>query len=100
MRMLLEQSVAQKRSTAAIVSHGFELMNSTRSRGNPIVVRRFENMCETLSAMREKAPTKRFVDLEPHRLTLAGARVRPVQSRPWRTAYRVVEQVAGAMIYG
>ena len=100
MRMLLEQSVAQDRSTAVIVSHGFELLNSARSRGNPIVVRRFESLCETLSAMREQARTQGFADLEPQHLMRASARIRPVQSPPWRTAYRVAEQAAGAVIYG
>jgi hypothetical protein len=100
MRHVLERCVAQKRRIAVIVSHGFELLNSKRTRSNPIVVRRFLRFCEALSAMRHSAHTDGFRDLDPQTLTQTSSLALPLQSASWRTGLRVVEQAAGAVLFG
>lgn len=100
MNLLLRQSLAQNRPSAIIVSHSFELLNGTRTRGNPIVVRRFEKLCEILSALGERALTGGFVELERDNLARADVRISPIRSQPWRTALRVAEQAAGTFLYG
>jgi hypothetical protein len=100
MQLLLGQTLAQNRPPAIVVSHSFELLNRARTRGNPIVVRRFERLCEALSALRGRMPTCGFADLDPKNLAGVGARVQPVKSQAWRTALRIAEQAAGTILYG
>ena len=100
MRFLLEQSLMKNRPSAVIVSHGFELLNTARTRGNRILARRFERLCETLNAMHGQARTSGFFELDPDNFVRAVAHLTPVQSQPWRTALRVVEQAAGTVLYG
>jgi len=63
-------------------------------------VRRFEKLCEILSALGECALTGGFVELERDNLARADVRISPIQSQPWRTALRVAEQAAGTFLYG
>ena len=100
MQHLLEQSLAQNRRSAVIVSHSFELLNSRRTRSNPIVVRRLRRLCEMLSGMRQRAQTSGFRDLDVDTLTAFPSRASPLHSATWRTALRVVEQAAGDMLFG
>ena len=100
MRVALEQSVAQARQTAVVVSHGFELLNRTRDRSNRIVVRRFERFCELLSGMRTQAPTCGFAGLDSNRLIERSVSQTPLRSHAWRTALRAMEQAMGTIMYG
>jgi hypothetical protein len=100
MRAVFEQSLAQQRKAAVIVSHSFELLNRARRKSNPIVVRRFERLCEMLHELRDHAPTKGFFELDENVLTMASAAVAPLRSSSWRTASRMVEQAIGSVLYG
>jgi hypothetical protein len=99
MRTVLEQSIAQQRKSAVIVSHSFELLNRARSRANPIVVRRFENLCRMLSEMKACAPALGFFDLDQSAVTESSGHVAPLQSGAWQTASRMVEQAVGTFLY-
>jgi|SRR5579872_1704932 len=100
MRLLLERSLALHRTPLVIVSHSFELLNTTRTRGNPIIVRRFERLCEALHDKAEHTRTTTFAALTPKGLNRPEARGGQVQSQPWNTVLRVIEQAAGAVLYG
>jgi peptidoglycan/xylan/chitin deacetylase (PgdA/CDA1 family) len=100
MQHLLKQYVEQDRRSAVIVSHSFELLNSTRTRSNPIVVRRFRRLCEMLASIRPNVGTVGFVDLDESILTAPTRHALPLQSATWRTGLRVMEQAAGAMLFG
>lgn len=99
LRLVIEQSVAQQRRTAVIVSHSFELLNRARTRANRLHVRRFEYLCELLGAMKTNAPTTGFVALDPKVLTKPSATVQPLRSHAGRTAYRIAEQALGTILY-
>ena len=79
-----------------IVSHTFELLKRRRTnvedpQADPIVVRRFEGLCEFLAANTDKFRTVGFADINPQEIP---------QSQPeqmlcgsgWRTGWRLVEQ--------
>jgi len=101
MRSVLEQSVEQQREAAVVVSHSFELLNQARTRANQIVVRRFNMLCEMLQSMSTGAPTTGFAKLTPNALLTASSETgKPLKSRPWRTTSRMLEQVAGSLLYG
>ena len=99
MRQLLKQSVTQGRRATVIVSHSFELLNHSRTMVNRIVERRFEQLCEMLQAMRGRAQTKGFSELDQLDLTTPAARTAPLRSNAWRTAWRMMEQAAGRVLY-
>src|SRR6185295_9752754 len=100
MRNVLDQSIAQQRKTAVIVSHSFELLNGTRTKANQIVVRRFERLCMMLNEMSARAPTRGFADLDRQAITVRSSQLAPLHSGKWRTASRMMEQVLGTVIYG
>jgi hypothetical protein len=100
MEHFLEQCVAQDRRTAIIVSHSFELLNGARTRSNPFVVGRLRDLCTKLGAIGQRAQTCGFRDLDQGALTVNGSHAAPLRSHMWHTGMRVVEQAAGAMLYG
>jgi hypothetical protein len=100
MRAVIAQSIDQSTQTAVIVSHSFELLNSTRRRSNRILVRRFEEMCEMLASMKSSAPTRGFEELDRDALVRDSQRVVRLRSNPLRTASRVLEQAFGTIRYG
>ncbi len=69
LRLVIEQSLAQQRRSAVIVSHSFELLNRARTRSNPLLVRRFERLCEYLAEKKSDAPTTGFAALDAKALT-------------------------------
>ena len=100
MRLLFEHSLAQKRPSAVIVSHSFELLNSSRDRGNKIVVARFDRFCELLNALSPLGRTATFSELKNENLFAAPAITSDIRSNAWRTVSRMAEQGLGYIIYG
>lgn len=100
MRTVIEQSVAQNKKTVVILSHSFELLNRARKRANRILVHRFEEMCEMLSAMRSSAPTCGFAELDRDKIVNGSDQITRLRSHPLRTASRMVEQAFGSILYG
>ena len=102
MRLVVEQSVAQRRQTAVIVGHSFELLNRARTRADRIVVRRFERLCEVLSRNRADAPTKDFAELDSGDLIQPGQpghQPKSLRSGAGRTARRMLQQAMGTVLY-
>lgn len=81
-----------------LVSHSFELMSRDRTRGNAIVLRRFEKFCRSLAEL-SGVSTATYRDHPP---AMEWAKV-PVQCLPHnilRTGERLVEQAIGNRLYG
>lgn len=77
-----------------IVSHSFELLSRDRSQGNPIVIRRFNTMCQTI-AQHGQLDSIGFEALEPrrkHKLTTLPANL-------VRTVLRYGEQAISRIRY-
>ena len=96
MRWALMESIQQERPTAVVVSHSFELLNATRTRGNPLLVRRFDAFCDLMSEMKAGARSSGFADLSLEDAPHAHA---TLKSNSLRTTRRVVEQVFGRLAY-
>jgi hypothetical protein len=79
--------------TFVIVFHSHELLNARRDGPNPVVIRRFHDLCRFLGENRDSFPTATFSSLREDDLALERA-VAPIRSAPWRTALRMGEQLA------
>lgn len=77
-----------------IVSHSFELLSRDRSRGNPIVTRRFDAMCKAI-ADHKRLEDVGFHKLEPRRKSALST----LPSNLVRTAMRVGEQAISRIRY-
>ena len=100
MQHVIGSAIAQRRQTAVVVSHSFELINRARTRANRIVVDRFRQFCESVGEMSERAKTCGFEGLDPASLTSQRAEPAPLQSGMARTLARMAEQAIGTVIYG
>lgn len=87
---MLLQAAESGWSSFVILSHNFETLNASRSRSDPIVVRRFEKLCQFLSRHRDIFETRGFEELQP---TLVDRQPRPLRSNILRTAHRMIEQL-------
>ncbi len=79
-----------------IVSHSFELLKKRRQRASrpmpdPMVVRRFTQLCEFLQANNDKFRTGHFRDVDTGLLGVAEP-AKPIRSPAYRTAWRLAEQ--------
>ncbi|MBI1179531.1 MAG: hypothetical protein GC201_03170 [Alphaproteobacteria bacterium] len=83
------------RQTAVLVSHGFELMNPSRTRPDPVIVNRFGQLCRLLSEMAEKGV--RTVGFDGLSLTETDAPALPIRSNAVRTGARMVEQMVSRL---
>ena len=81
-----------------MLSHSAELLDATRTRPDPVVVRRFEKFCRLLADRRDEVATAGF--LEERRDAPVTPHPEPFQSSPWRTGLRVLEQVRGRLGVG
>ena len=79
--------------TFVIVFHSHELLNARRDGPNAVVIRRFHDLCRFLGENRDDFPTTTFADLRDDDLA-AGRELTPLRSAPWRTAWRMGEQLA------
>ena len=98
MRNGLRLAYGARRRAAVVVSHGFELLNRSRSKANPIHVTRFAGLCRFLADHRDTMPTMGFADLDQDAHGMAPAAV-PLRSSVLFTLPRVGMQLLGR-IYG
>lgn len=93
MRSTLSHASDAQRNSAVIISHSFELLNRSRTRANPIHVKRFVGLCEFLAERNDGMSTAGFGDLEPS--LLCGENDTLLQSSPILTMHRVSTQLLG-----
>ncbi len=100
MSSMLMQAWEKGWNSFVIVSHSFELMNQSKTRADPIVVKRFERLCRFLADNGDKFRTRGFAGLDTADLPApAGAGEAPLRSNIGRTAWRYGEQLA-RRLYG
>lgn len=86
------------RSDFTLVTHSFELINRKTRSVNHIVRRRFEGLCSTLETM-EGVSTGNYRDAPPVYLP-QRAQAELLPACPWRTSYRIGEQILSNTLYG
>ncbi len=96
MEGLLWQALETGRRSFMILSHNFELLNTTRDRPDEVVVSRFRKLCAFLDRNRDSFNLRGFEGLSPNPATLQPA---PLKSPAWKTVLRVLEQ-AGRRRFG
>lgn len=77
-------------SVFVLLSHSFELLNSAKTRKNSIVARRFVQLCEYLSANRDRYPT---IDFASPKLKPRQGHVDELNCSTMLTLGRLAEQV-------
>ena len=92
MRAALRHAVAANQTAFVIVSHSFELISRGSRRPRQTVLARFAALCETLSALRDVAPSCRFGDISQASLLPVAAPSR-LPPNPLRTGLRMVSQL-------
>ncbi|MBF0368489.1 MAG: polysaccharide deacetylase [Magnetococcales bacterium] len=90
---MIEQAYEKKWRYLVILSHSFELLNRSRSRKDPIMVRRFEALCQFLANNRQRFQTIGFADIDPQAWSNDTACHPPLTSHPLRTLHRMGEQL-------
>ncbi len=96
MENLLWKSLEAGRQSLVIVSHGFELLDASRTRLDPIALRRFSKLCEFLGRHRDHF---RCLPFGRHTLELTHPQPLPLPSAPWRGALRLMEQGMRRLAY-
>ena len=96
MEGLLWQALESGRQSFMILSHNFELLNTTQDRPDDVVVSRFRQLCAFLDRNRDSFKVRGFEDLSPD---LAALQPAPLKSPVWKTAMRMLEQ-AGRRRFG
>lgn len=89
MEGLLWQALESSRKAFVILSHNFELLNSSMNRPDDIVVARFRNLCSFLDRHRDCFRVRGFHDLTPAAVLSQPA---PLTSPIWKTGLRMLEQ--------
>jgi hypothetical protein len=86
---LMWRALEEGRSDFVILSHSFELMGSSRTRSNPIIVKRLRKLCEFLDKNRDCFRVEGF-----SKLSCSGSLEQPLplKSPSWTTGLRVLEQ--------
>jgi len=79
-----------------IVSHSFELLTTQWDATDPIVVRRFRNLCRFLADNPARFRTTGFADLTPEEIPV-DLQVPTLKSNPVRTTLRYGEQLVGRL---
>lgn len=92
---LLQQAHRQAWYSLVLVSHSFELLNSTRTRPDPIVIRRFEKLCRFLAEHPGRFRTRHFNELARGEVLVDGhaGQSEPLRSNWLRTVQRYAEQM-------
>jgi hypothetical protein len=96
MRAALLHAAGNRHPVATIVGHSFELAARGGRRANPVLVRRFERLCDFLADHRERLPTAHFADLAD---VSVDADASPLPVSPLRTAARMAQQLWGNAVY-
>ena len=86
----LQHALTNRHPLVTIVSHSFELATRDGLRPNPVLCRRFEDLCRFLSEQRLDLRTVHFTELDDVPL---GVPAEPMGARPLRTAWRMAEQL-------
>jgi peptidoglycan/xylan/chitin deacetylase (PgdA/CDA1 family) len=86
---LLWQALEQGRQAFVLLSHGFELLNTAKTRSDPVVVQRFQRLCQFLQQHRDSFRTAGFAGRDQ---AAAGIQHGPLTSPFHRTGMRMVEQ--------
>jgi len=89
MESLLWQALESERKAFIILSHNFELLNSSMSRPDDIVVARFRKLCSFLDRHRDCFHVRGFNGLIPN---LPGLQPAPLVSPVWKVGLRMLEQ--------
>lgn len=89
MEGLLWQALEAGRKAFVILSHNFELLNSSMNRPDDIVVARFRKLCSFLDRHRDCFHVRGFHDLTP---TSVFSQPAPLTSPIWKTGLRMLEQ--------
>ncbi len=95
MRNMLNKAHDAQLPCFVILCHSFELLTNNRKRANPIVVRRFENLCRYLGENRDRFQTVGFDGVGDTELRDASADESRLVSSPLTTVSRMLQQAAG-----
>lgn len=87
---LLWQALEQERQSFVILFHNFELLNRSLSQPDPIVIKRFQQLCQFLDRNRDQFQTRGFRTLQAK--PTAG-QATPLNTSPWQTGRRIYEQL-------
>ncbi len=90
MEGLLWQALETGRKSFVIVSHNFELLDSTKTRPNRIVIERYAKLCQFLSEHKDCFNTRGFSGLTP---AIPATRRPPLDSSIWKTGRRMIQQL-------
>jgi hypothetical protein len=91
MEQLLWQALESGRRSFVMLSHNFELMTPAKTRPDPIVVKRFRQLCAFLDRNRDCFRTTGFRELTGESVSVQPP---PLISSRWNTAGRYLEQLA------
>lgn len=89
MKYALLQALKQQWKSFVILSHNFELLNNTKTKPDPIVVRRFNSLCEFLSNNQNQYQTAGFNNLIPAVISKQPNFIKPKWTN---TNIRILEQ--------
>ena len=81
---VLWKALEEGRQDVVILSHSFELLDSSRTRVNPIVLKRFQKLCKFLDKNRDCFSVEDF--------SMFFCNISPQPSPIWNTGLRFVEQ--------
>ena len=87
---LLWRAVKTGQQSFVLLSHNFELLTPSKTRPDPVVVRRFQRLCAFLDRHRDKFRTRGFHGIDG--ITLRS-QPQPLHSSAWASMSRTVEQV-------
>lgn len=87
---LLWEALRQRRRSFVLLTHNFELLTPSKTRSDPVVVRRFRRLCRFLDRHRGSFRVRGFSDLPVP--TAAPPQPRVLHSNLWGTGVRLAEQ--------
>jgi hypothetical protein len=90
----LRRAWEQRWYSFVIVTHSNELLTLKRDGPNPVAIGRLHRLCKFLAAHPDRFETVTFAQLDPGHMPGPEERVAPIRSNPFRTAWRVGEQLA------
>jgi hypothetical protein len=89
MEHLLWQALEAGLTSVVIVSHSFELLDGSRTRPDPIAVKRFRSLCAFLDRHRDSFRAQTFAQLEA---PVIGQQPQPLKSPMRQAVWRLAEQ--------
>ena len=89
---LLWKALEEGRQEFVILSHSFELLDESHTRPNPVIIKRFQKICEFLDKNRDCFSTEGFANFSCGN---SPEQPPPLTSPAWKTGLRVMENVWG-----